>query len=119
MEFRQARVMSVSLVSLVLWAIASGAQEPSAGSARGRELYEQSCTGCHGRSVHDRKQRSAQSFADIRRFVEVWSGQIGAGWNTEQVTNVTLYLNERYYHYPCPESVCRGRKVSALDARPM
>jgi len=83
-------------------------------TARGGQLYEQQCTGCHGKSVHDRNPRSARTVDEVRRFVERWSNEVGAHWNARQVDDVVLFLNERYYHYPCENGGCRRERVSSF-----
>ena len=81
-------------------------------AARGQELYEASCTGCHGKSVHDRQPRSARDVGDIRSFVARWSTELGTHWNPQQIDDVVLYLNQRFYHYPCPQPGCGRDQLS-------
>jgi len=79
----------------------------SADAIRGGRLYDTACTRCHGRSVHDRKQRSAQTFDDIVGYVRQWSGYLSLPWTDSDVRDVALYLNERYYQHPCPTPSCK------------
>jgi hypothetical protein len=74
---------------------------------RGRALYETRCIACHDRSVHQRESRKAADFAAVRREVERWSGNIGGEWRAEELDAVAVFLNERYYRYPCPPALCR------------
>lgn len=87
-----------------------GAQAPSAPGApaptRGQALYETRCIACHDRSVHRRESRQARDFAALRREVVRWSGTAGADWRDDEVDAVTGFLNDRYYRFPCPASVC-------------
>lgn len=73
---------------------------------RGGELYALHCGKCHSASVHGRQKRIASDFAEIRKQVIRWSENLGLGWNTEDVDDVAVYLNGRYYRYQCPPQVC-------------
>lgn len=73
---------------------------------RGGELYQLHCGKCHSASVHGRPKRIAADFAEIRRQVIRWSDNLALGWNTEDVDDVAVYLNGRYYRYQCPPQVC-------------
>lgn len=85
--------------------VAAGAE--AADTDRGKALYESRCDTCHETSVHSRAVRSARTFDHIRAFVSRWDRELGGVWTTEEINEVARYLNERYYHYPCPQSVCR------------
>ena len=88
--------------ALALPAISLGA-DPE----RGRDLYELRCLGCHAESVHARAKRSAKSFEEVRDWVARWNATLSLGWSPEEVDDVTLHLNTRYYRYPCPSSACK------------
>ncbi|OJX06372.1 MAG: hypothetical protein BGO72_10630 [Burkholderiales bacterium 70-64] len=72
----------------------------------GRALYESRCTGCHDRSVHTRNPRAAQTFEQIRAYVYRWDRELGGVWTRDEIDAVASYLNERYYHLPCPQGSC-------------
>lgn len=80
---------------------------------RGRMLYEARCTPCHATSVHQRSARKATSFGELRAQVVRWSAELGSVWSVDEVDDVTTYLNERYYSFPCPENMCRGNRVAS------
>ncbi|MCU0805475.1 MAG: hypothetical protein MUF79_10365 [Burkholderiales bacterium] len=84
-------------------------------SARGKDLYETSCVGCHSKSVHNRASRKAASFEALRAEVARWNKEIGGTWRTEEVNDVTVYLNDRYYKFPCPQTVCKADKRAARE----
>ncbi|MCL4748047.1 MAG: hypothetical protein KJZ83_21945 [Burkholderiaceae bacterium] len=94
------------------------AQQTGPEYARGKALYEARCDLCHDRSVHRRESRSAKSFGDIRSFVVRWDRELGAIWRGEEIDAVARYLNERFYHYPCPAAVCAAQRASAGASRP-
>jgi mono/diheme cytochrome c family protein len=76
---------------------------------QGRTLYETRCGACHERSVHRRESRSAKDFEGLRAEVARWSATSGGEWRAEEIDAVTAYLNDRYYRYPCPATVCRAQ----------
>lgn len=81
-------------------------QDP-ADVARGKALYEVACVHCHDRSIHDRKQLAARTFDDVRNYVRRWSSVAGQKWSPSDIQAVTLYLNARYYRYPCDTPDCK------------
>lgn len=105
---RRLRVVVAILSGALLLALAVGAwgQDP-ADVARGKALYEVACVHCHDRSIHDRKQLAARSFDDVRNYVRRWSSVAGQQWSPAEVHAVTLYLNARYYRYPCDTPDCK------------
>lgn len=96
---RSATVALVALLALAGDALA-------ADSAHGRALYETRCIECHATSVHSRTKRIAGSCTEIREQVVRWSRQQGSEWTAEEVDDVTLYLNERYYAFPVRDGRC-------------
>ncbi len=79
---------------------------PAADAERGKGLYETRCDGCHAQSVHGRAKREAADFEAVRAWVRRWSGQVGAKWSAEEVDDVAVYLNQRYYRFACPPPAC-------------
>lgn len=75
--------------------------------SRGRALYELRCQGCHSESVHARVKRTAKDFEDVRRWVERWNTSLALRWDAQEVEDVALALNDTYYRYPCPPTVCK------------
>lgn len=88
---------------LAIPGIADGAE-----AVRGRALYESRCTSCHATSVHGRKKRAAADFEQVRGWVARWNRDVRAGWSEAEIDDVAAYLNNTYYHYPCPPTVCRA-----------
>ncbi len=74
--------------------------------SRGRLLYETNCGGCHESHLHMRSEPKARTYAEIRRFVEHWSDVARTGWNAEDFTDVTAWLNDEFYLYPCADMLC-------------
>jgi mono/diheme cytochrome c family protein len=97
--------MALSLATL------SGAQaDPD--SERGKALYEARCGACHTNSVHNRNARKAASFEKLRAQVLRWSAEVGGSWSQDEIDDVAHYLNQRYYLFPCPQSVCKANQAS-------
>jgi mono/diheme cytochrome c family protein len=69
---------------------------------RGRLLYENTCTECHGRSVLSRKDRIATNYDEIRTQVERWRKQARAPWTAAEVEDVTAWLNQAVYRFKPP-----------------
>ena len=80
--------------------------------ARGQSLYETSCGGCHDRSVHGRTERSARTYEEIRTYVVRWQKEVNASWQPDDIDAVTAWLNDRYYRFPCPTTVCAAPRAS-------
>jgi len=102
-------VVIATLVILFAPRNASGAD-----AERGRALYESRCGTCHSESVHGRKKRLATDFGDVRRWVNRWNENLGLRWGDEELDDVSVHLNNTYYRYACPPSVC---KVVSLAPR--
>ena len=98
-----AAVAAVPLAALVMASPASAAD-----IGRGRILYDSRCTTCHTTGVHTRPSRKATDFAGIRAQVERWNRELGGAWGREEIDDVSVYLNDLYYGYRCPETVCRA-----------
>jgi mono/diheme cytochrome c family protein len=80
----------------------------AADAERGRSLYESRCDNCHTESVHGRAKREASGFESLRGWVRRWSGNLGLKWTDEEIDDVTVYLNGRYYRFACPPSACKA-----------
>lgn len=74
---------------------------------RGAALYELRCDGCHSESVHGRARRVARDYDDVRKWVARWNETLKLRWSGEEIDDVTGYLNDTYYRFACPPSVCK------------
>lgn len=66
---------------------------------RGEMLYSNHCLNCHESVVHIREQRRVRNLVTLRETVARWSQELGLKWTADEVEDVVLYLNMRYYHY--------------------
>ncbi len=78
----------------------SSASTNAADPNRGQAMYELRCIECHDTSVHGRQNRSAKNYEEIRGWVIRWNNTLGALWDTDDIEDVSAYLNKRYYRYP-------------------
>jgi mono/diheme cytochrome c family protein len=96
-----------ALATALAAALATGSAL-AADPARGRALYEARCGNCHNESVHNDAARKARNFEEARRRVADFGARLDAGWSAAQIDDVAVYLNERYYRFPCPQNLCPG-----------
>ncbi|MFM9881664.1 MAG: c-type cytochrome [Burkholderiales bacterium] len=94
--------MHTMLAGILIATVATCASAQSPIAQRGRQLYETNCTLCHQQSVHSRTNRVARSMNDIREYVKKWSGTAKLNWTSEDIDEVSLYLNERFYRFVSP-----------------
>ena len=91
-------------IATLLWL--SSASTNAADPNRGQAMYELRCIECHDVSVHGRQNRVAKNYEEIRSWVIRWNNTLGALWETEDIEDVSGYLNNRYYRYPCTGLQC-------------
>ncbi|MCO5100486.1 MAG: hypothetical protein M9885_06270 [Burkholderiaceae bacterium] len=105
---RPASVRAAGALLAVVAAASTGLHSARAAQpgSLGAALYESRCTGCHERSVHSRDPRRAGDFDQIRAYVWRWDRFLGGAWQRDEIDAVAQYLNERYYHFPCPQDLC-------------
>lgn len=97
-------VLALAAVAVVTTATAWRAS--AADRDRGMVLYEVRCVACHTTGVHNREVRRAKSYADVREWVERWSNFLGGDWGPAEIEDVSRYVNETFYDFPCPSEVC-------------
>ncbi len=107
----------LGFVWVLLGAACAVASAQAADADRGKILYDAGCVACHKTSVHQRKARQATSFKGVREQVARWSAEVRSGWSRDEIDDVTLYLNNRYYGFPCPDAVCGRAQAKAVPAR--
>jgi len=100
------KTLGATLLTTAIAALFVAGAASAADPARGRALYEPRCGGCHNDSVHNDNSRKARNFEEARARVADFSMQLKTGWSGAQVDDVAVYLNERYYRFPCPAKLC-------------
>ena len=108
----RAGLLRAAFASLALSLAGLSAAQAAADAEHGRILYETRCSACHASSVHNRNARKAKSFDGLRAQVLRWSVEVGGSWSADEINDVTLYLNQRYYRLSCPPSVCKANQAS-------
>jgi hypothetical protein len=99
--------MPLLLLATLALAFAPTPDARAADAERGRALYESRCDNCHADSVHGRAKREASGFDSLRGWVRRWSGNLGLKWTDDEVDDVSVWLNGRYYKFPCPPTACK------------
>jgi mono/diheme cytochrome c family protein len=105
-------MLKAVITSLALGLAGLSGAQAAADAGRGKIMYETRCSACHASSVHNRNARKATSFDGLRAQVLRWSTEVGGSWSGDEIDDVTRYLNQRYYRYPCPQSVCKADQAS-------
>ncbi len=109
----RARIRRLSVVMFALGLACAGFSAAAAADAeRGKMLYETRCGACHEISVHHRNARKAKTFDALRAQVLRWSAESGGAWSAEEIDDVTLYLNDRFYRFPCLPRLCKAEQAS-------
>ena len=106
--------MSRIVLALLAAGLGTGLPAEAADPGRGQALYESRCGGCHTKSVHNRESRKATTFAGVLAMVSRWNETLGGDWKAEDIEDVAVYLNQRYYKHPCPPSVCSPGSASLV-----
>jgi mono/diheme cytochrome c family protein len=101
-----------AIASLALILAGLSAAQAAADAERGKILYETRCSACHASSVHNRSARKAKSFEALRAQVLRWGAESGGNWTQDEIDDVTQFLNQRYYRFPCPQVVCKADQAS-------
>ncbi len=77
------------------------------GNVRGELLYSTHCKGCHATEIHWRDKKLATDWDSLKIQVRLWQAASALGWSEDDITVVTRYLNDTFYHFP--ET---GRRIS-------
>jgi mono/diheme cytochrome c family protein len=107
-----ARRLGAAIASLALGLAGLWAGPAAADTERGKMLYETRCIGCHTSSVHKRSARGPKSYDRLQAQVRRWSAEAGGSWSGDDIDDMTLYLNQRYYRFPCAHKSCKADQAS-------
>jgi mono/diheme cytochrome c family protein len=67
--------------------------------SRGQLLYENQCIACHESVVHIRSNRGVKSLPELQAAVARWATYAKPSWDSEEIEEVTRYLDSRYYKF--------------------
>lgn len=65
----------------------------------GKALYMKNCMGCHDTGVHTRTDRIIFSKKALRKRVEFCDVQAGSSLSSQNLTDVTEWLNQEFYQF--------------------
>jgi mono/diheme cytochrome c family protein len=68
--------------------------------ARGELLYSTHCVACHAIEIHWREQKLVSNWSSLKMQVSRWQKTAALGWGADEIEQVSLYLNAKYYHLP-------------------
>jgi mono/diheme cytochrome c family protein len=87
----------VAAVLLLGAALPTWAQD----AARGKQLYETHCGGCHYERVHQRERSRSrvQSLAQLRVEAARWAVQVKRPFTLEDLDDLAEYLNRSHYQF--------------------
>jgi len=84
-------------VLLLAAALPASAQD----AARGKQLYETHCGGCHYERVHQRERSRSrvQSLTELRVEAARWAAQVKRPLALEDLDDIAEYLNRSHYQF--------------------
>jgi mono/diheme cytochrome c family protein len=119
------RSLSCIALATALWAAPAlnaqggdGTDAVAADWARGRALYQTACDACHTANVHWRDNHKVDSWASLVGEVARWQKNAGQRWGQAEIVDVAGYLNDRFYHLPCPSGECAAKEAALGPADP-
>ncbi len=71
--------------------------------SRGELLYSTHCNACHTIVIHWREQKLVTDWKGLKAQVNRWQAYARLGWREEDIVDVALYLNTRYYNFMSTE----------------
>lgn len=86
------------LPALVL-AGAASFQAQAQNFARGQELFEHHCHGCHGDLKFAEKEGKVKNLGELRKKISSWAQHGGSEWSKGEVDDVLYYMDKSFYHF--------------------
>ncbi len=88
-------LLGIGLVLLVATSLPVRAEN----FARGQELFEHQCHGCHGDLFYAEKESKIKTLAELRQRITSWAVHSGTEWKKSEVDDVLHYMNKSFYHF--------------------
>lgn len=85
---------------------------------RGELLYETHCNACHSAEIHWRKKKLATDWDSLLVQVERWQDSIELHWSRDEITDVSHFLNRRYYGFHEPGHHTQDEKIDHAQSKP-
>lgn len=106
------RTISLFLALILSFgAIAQPATQPADALVRGKLLYTTHCISCHAVEIHWRDKKLVNSWSDLKIQVQRWQQTAGLEWSSDDIEQVSAYLNEAYYHLPDAGKIGLGLQI--------
>lgn len=71
----------------------------SADYDNGHQLHEDNCLKCHDSSAYTRSPRRVNDLHQLGVQVRACKDNLGITWFDDEVDDVILFLNQKYYHF--------------------
>jgi len=84
-------------VSLSVMLVATPAL--AADAAKGKQVHQKNCTGCHDDSVYKRADRRVESLPALKQQITGCEHAANAKLSKGQIDDLTHYLNNTYYKF--------------------
>lgn len=94
-----AALLTLPLPALAENAVNSKVEDSAVTMSRGELLYRNHCIECHNQQIHWRDARIASNMHKLVAQVDRWQDAIGMQWTSEEIMDVSRYLNATYYFY--------------------
>ena len=100
--------MNMRWLSLLLFALlpAAALAGGPANPKIGQQLVEKSCIRCHaamyggnGSGIYTRPNRMVHSLKQLAARVALCNANTNTGWFPDEERDVTVFLNQQYYHF--------------------
>jgi len=89
---------STTIALLIILGI-SGFPVMAADKAKGKEMHDAKCFGCHDTQQYTRKNRIIHTYEDLHARVEFCDSASKAGFSADDLDNVVEYLNSEFYKF--------------------
>lgn len=91
--------MNALSTGLILCLVLSATSISYVSADTGKDLYNKSCTACHGNEVFTRPDRKAKDMASLKSRVRQCSFAVEAKWFDKDIDAVANYLNKSFYQF--------------------
>ena len=96
-----------AIIFLTICSATLGAPFDNGDAKNGDLLHAESCSSCHnsmfpdgtGNEIYDRDLRKIKSSKSLYAMVEFCANNNGLAWFEEEITDVSKYLNQRFYDF--------------------
>ncbi len=85
--------------SLILLTLLFSSPGWSADIENGQALHAEKCVKCHDSSAYTRSPRRVNDLPQLGVQVRACKDNLGITWFDDEVDDVIIYLNQKYYHF--------------------